>query len=281
VEDERFSIDPFGPRAAPGSPSTPAGYVTASQAVEGDPVAYWWAKWPSSDSAANVSTSAASSVGPSCAAPAGGLYDTVGESLEAVEPFVDSEESLGIRATFAGSCDFGRPRSAQLVFRCDSTAWAQAGLLPGVAVRPWAPATGPLEVTFAPGGRPSGRESCEEVVLEWRTLAACPMCSSEDFAAVADARCEDGRRTFWFRAKAPCAGGDPAPAPYTEPCGRFGVRLLVAVVGGPTALVLLLACGYLARVRRRYAKYMALEGPGQEPASGAPATSIGAAETWE
>ncbi|CAK0847223.1 unnamed protein product [Prorocentrum cordatum] len=103
------------------------------------------------------------------------------------------------------------------------------------------------------------------------------MCSSEDFAAVADARCEDGRRTFWFRAKAPCAGGDPAPAPYTEPCGRFGVRLLVAVVGGPTALVLLLACGYLARVRRRYAKYMALEGPGQEPASGL----LGISETLE
>jgi len=203
---------------------------------------------------------------------------SVAEMIEAFDARIDGEAAL-LEATFSGACDDGTPggrlRRAQVVFHCDVSADHNGREGTG---DPRLDASGHWHVpdlSFAEGRRPQNPASCEDMVLEWRTPAACPLCRPGDWVPVTDAVCTKKGRPVVFLSKVPCRGGAPRPSVYYESCvtGTMIVTGMVVAITLVAGILCCLSC-YVVLLRRRYAPYMKLEEAGSD--SSAPAKVVGA-----
>jgi len=217
--------------------------------------------------------------------------------LESLEP-VSEGDVLGVLATFTGTCE-GTPRRAKVLLRCEAEetpngvlGLAAAALMKRAHAMGRSPSPSPSEVLQASfRKRPTSARSCDDVEIEWRSQAACPLCRPDDFVPVKYGKCDPRKgQVVMIMAQSRCFGGAEAPQDRLEPCGDSGgiPKAVIAAFVVPVALVLCCLGCYVALLRRRYSQYMSLEedqdadkdtGGDLRSSGSVPASNIGA-PTW-
>eukprot|EP00931_Biecheleriopsis_adriatica_P101375 TRINITY_DN76528_c0_g1_i1.p1 TRINITY_DN76528_c0_g1~~TRINITY_DN76528_c0_g1_i1.p1 ORF type:complete len:1173 (+),score=188.80 TRINITY_DN76528_c0_g1_i1:49-3519(+) len=238
VEERWYYINFFQPSQLAGSRNAPAG-VTA----------YWW-EWLPSRTETSSDT---------CASQQGAFVRPVGDLLEAVK--VDEgagTSSRGAWLTFSGDCKSAsgsRVRRADLFLSCDPNQHPDH-----------------LQLNFLHNARPSS--GCEDVALEWRTPAACPLCRASDWQPVTDSICDPAKgQHITYLAPEGCFGGEPAPKDFWQPCpGVVNMAALLVILAVIGCSLCCLSC-YVMLLRRRYSKYIMLgDGPAVSGNGVAPST---------
>mmetsp|Transcript_9595 Transcript_9595/g.29697 ORF Transcript_9595/g.29697 Transcript_9595/m.29697 type:complete len:1190 (-) Transcript_9595:44-3613(-) len=286
VEDRLYYVGLFSPFLGP------AGGTAWGTRAD----AYWWERLPPRASSAPSSPG----IGGSAVCEAGSgvaSYRSVGESLESLEP-VSEGDVLGVLATFTGTCE-GTPRRAKVLLRCEAEetpngvlGLAAAALMKRAHAMGRSPSPSPSEVLQASfRKRPTSARSCDDVEIEWRSQAACPLCRPDDFVPVKYGKCDPRKgQVVMIMARSRCFGGAAAPQDRLEPCGDSGgiPKAVIAAFVVPVALVLCCLGCYVALLRRRYSQYMSLEedqdadkdtGGDLRSSGSVPASNIGA-PTW-
>lgn len=223
--------------------------------------------------------------GAACAADQGqGQIRLVADQLDAVEPYVPDTLTLGaivlqsvfgLRFSFSSLCGVGerqRMRRAHIVFRCDPFFPQQQGEMDDEGV--WHVP----DLEFVEGRRPVSVHGCEDIELEWRSSAACPVCTSNDYIGVRSGECKNGmEKVAYYRAN-DCIEVEAAPEEEWVPCAGSWRGIIIAAITVPVGLICCCCCAYVMVLRRRYKKYMMLDEAELAGASksGAPAVSIGA-----
>lgn len=248
VEDRTYFINLFTPSSAP----KVAGALHPQLPIQ----AYWWEWLPPRETEESSTCSTGSFLRP------------VGDLLESVVSSSDASVR-GVWLTYSGDCESGnsgrRVRRAYLLLKCDPE-------LSGEDPVP----------SFAQNARPLSMTSCEDVALEWRSFAACPLCNSSDWQPVISETCipVQGRKVTHVAARG-CFGGVKAPQEYWEPCdGQAPIEALIVLLSTGGCMVCCLSC-YVVLLRRRYAKYFPLDESSTASGQPVPASNIGAHQTRE
>merc|ERR1712136_721761 len=139
-------------------------------------------------------------------------------------------------ANFSGTCisdGISRHRVASITFHCDPEAVAGNS--------EWGSVIDDLELITS--GKRVSVNSCDDIALQWRTAAACPVCEDDDVVTVRTSACN-------------------ARGMQTTSEVRLGADMILLTI----ALVFLgsvLCCmsTYVMLLRRRYRKYMQLTDP--------------------
>jgi len=197
----------------------------------------------------------------------GNSFHKIGGTLGAMNAFMDDRRH-GLRMQFldgevcTGSAE---RRKASFVFECDPIATPDKE-------RMYLDNEGHLHIAklrFHEDSttKPFWQQDCSDIVLEWRTSAACPMCKEEHFAKRVGPCLQQGRRDVWYEKTGPhahyCVGGARPPLPSQEHC-----EMEINIGGLPlfwwiTVMVALLLscclCVHICRLQRKYAKYLQLE----------------------
>jgi len=250
VEDYYFSLSFFTPVASPT-------FFSLAEKLDTE-TAFWWQRLPDRDaSQGGAFALGVNEGGGRCTS--GAQTKRVGAALHKLE--VALHPAPGIWATFHGACTGlgGRTtyRTARVFFRCDPSA-----PIPEEAPLDLSGYQHVQDLEFLQ--RPTSPWSCDDVDLQWRTAAACPLCTPDDFVPIRAETCYNGMRTVdhiprkWSGFT--CIGGAPAPASYQEESCTPAWQLVAVVVGAIlTCWIVGSILAYVLVLRMRYAKYMTLD----------------------
>ncbi|CAE8626224.1 unnamed protein product, partial [Polarella glacialis] len=204
IEDRVFYIDLFTPRQRPDGPSFEFEAEGATATAASQPLAslaFWWEWLPPREELIGYLDSG-------CEARGGSYVRAVGDVIEGIDVADPSADGpTGLWASFSGLCEetgsAPRVRRAQIFLHCDLFQSPED-----------------LSLSFMDGMRPSSEDgrSCEDFALEWRTSAACPVCSESSWRPVFAGGCEETGRKVTYMADPPCSGGAPAPKDRWQPC---------------------------------------------------------------
>jgi len=156
-------------------------------------------------------------------------------------------------ANFSGTCisdGISRHRVASITFHCDPEAVAGNS--------EWGSVIDDLELITS--GKRVSVNSCDDIALQWRTAAACPVCEDDDVVTVRTSACNArGMQTTSQVRLVSCTGGAQLAGASEVRCGADMILLTIALVF--LGSVLCCMSTYVMLLRRRYRKYMQLTDP--------------------